>query len=52
MMRQPRIEENRTLRDRTGVFADRADGGNALVGLLRHCRLQAPLLLAVPAGGA
>jgi len=51
MMRQPRIEEDRTLRDRTGVFADRAAGGHALVGLLRQCRLQNPLLLAVPAGG-
>lgn len=40
-----------SLADRVGVFADRADAGRALAGLLRHLEGGDALVLAIPAGG-
>ncbi|MGK2945230.1 MAG: phosphoribosyltransferase, partial [Desulfuromonadales bacterium] len=37
--------------ERTGIFADRADAGRILAGLLVRQNLTDPLLLAIPAGG-
>ena len=37
--------------ERTGIFADRADAGRILAGLLVRQNLADPLLLAIPAGG-
>ena len=39
------------LRDRTAVFADRAEAGRALVRLLEGFRASAAVVLAIPAGG-
>jgi predicted phosphoribosyltransferase len=39
------------LRDRTGVFRDRAEAGRVLAGLLDAERAAGALLLAIPAGG-
>lgn len=45
------IHELAELRDRTGIFQDRAHAGQILAGLLEPWRLQKPLVLAIPAGG-
>jgi len=45
------IRERMELRERTGVFYDRADGGDVLAELLRPLRLEQPLVLGIPAGG-
>ena len=39
------------LRDRTGVFADRAEAGRTLAGMLEQYRDSDALVLAIPAGG-
>jgi predicted phosphoribosyltransferase len=46
-----RVIELLELRDRTHVFADRADAGTVLAGMLEFLRNSDALLLAIPAGG-
>ena len=46
-----RILEIEKLRGRTGLFADRCAAGQVLAGLVGQLDLQAPLVLAIPAGG-
>lgn len=48
---EPRLYELQNLRDRTGVFADRADAGRQLAPLLSGLAGANAVLLAVPAGG-
>ena len=50
-MTHDRIFENRLLRDRTGVFADRREAGLMLADLVAGQALPAPLVMAIPAGG-
>lgn len=50
-MQPERILEIETLRDRTGLFADRNEAGAVLSGLVGQLELQRPLVLAIPAGG-
>lgn len=46
-----RIIEEQQLRDHISVFADRAEAGRALAGLLRPLVAENALVLAIPAGG-
>jgi len=46
-----RITECRELQDLTGVFEDRVDAGRILARLVMKKALDAPLVLAIPAGG-
>lgn len=48
---EPRLYELQNLRERTGVFADRADAGRQLAPLLRGLAGANAVILAVPAGG-
>ena len=50
-MNRSRIIELTELHDRLGVFADRADAGEVLAGMLRALVSRKPLVLAIPAGG-
>ncbi len=50
-MKYGQIYEIEELRNRIGVFADRYQAGQVLAGLLGQLDLQAPLVLAIPAGG-
>jgi predicted phosphoribosyltransferase len=45
------VHDTEELRERAPVFVDREDGGVALAALLRTLPLEAPLILAIPAGG-
>jgi predicted phosphoribosyltransferase len=40
-----------SLREKTGVFSDRAEAGRSLARLMAGLELDRPLVLAVPAGG-
>lgn len=46
-----RIHHNPVYHEQTGVFADRAEAGEQLAGLLGQTKLTRPLVLAIPAGG-
>jgi predicted phosphoribosyltransferase len=50
-VKSEQILEDKKLRDRTGVFADRYEAGQVLSGLMAQLGLQHPLVLAIPAGG-
>ena len=52
MLNTGRIIENRSLRDRLGVFEDRTDAGRRLAAALSQLELAAePVICAIPAGG-
>jgi len=46
-----RVIELTELHDRLGVFADRAEAGEVLAGMLSALTSQQPLVLGIPAGG-
>jgi predicted phosphoribosyltransferase len=50
-MNRNRIIELEKLHDRLGVFADRAEAGEVLAGMLSSLASQQPRVLAIPAGG-
>jgi len=50
-MANPDIRELKELRERTGVYYDRAEGGDMLAQLLQPLRHMHPFVLAIPAGG-
>jgi putative phosphoribosyl transferase len=50
-MRPVQIHHMPSLQEKTGVFADRAEGGVRLAELLGKVNLTRPLVLAIPAGG-
>ncbi len=50
-MNRSRIIELTELHDRLGVFADRAEAGEVLAGMLSALISRQPLVLAIPAGG-
>lgn len=45
------LYQHQSLRDRSGVFADRHQAGLLLAGLLRPLELKNPLVMVIPAGG-
>ncbi len=50
-MNRSRVIELTELHDRLGVFADRAEAGEVLAGMLSALTSQQPLVLGIPAGG-
>jgi len=50
-MSPSRVIELPELHDRLGVFADRAEAGEVLAGMLAGLAAEQPLVLAIPAGG-
>ena len=50
-MKYDQVSEIESLRDRTGLFADRTDAGFVLSGLVGQLGFKCPLVLAIPAGG-
>jgi predicted phosphoribosyltransferase len=50
-MHRSRVIELTELHDRLGVFADRAEAGEVLAGMLSALASKQPLVLGIPAGG-